>query len=130
MQLLVMKLFIIMIQAKIVLRHTWRHHLHLGANANGDGDNDGDDIDDDSEDDDDDGTDNDDKDDFAEVFHPCPPPVWTCHSTRTRQKKTKERERADQTCLNNLPSRSPPPLNFLLNKPVSGDLSQLLTDGG
>ena len=116
-----------MVQAKIVLRHTWRHHLHLGANANGDGDTDGDDIDDD----DDDGTDNDDKDDLTEVFHPCPPQSGLATPPGQDKRRLKRESRADQTCLNNLPpSRSPPPLNFLLNKPVSGDLSQLLTDGG
>ena len=116
------------------MRHTWRHHLHLGANANGDGDNDGDEIDDDSEDDDDTDDDDDDDDDYTEVFHPCPPQSGLATPPGQDKRRLKRESRADQTCLNNFPhpsSRSPPsPLNFLLNKPVSGDLSQLLTDGG
>ena len=128
MQLLVMKSFIIMIQAKIVLRHTWRHHLHLGANANGDGDNDGDDSEGDDDDGDDDGDDDDD--DFIKVFHPCPPQSGLATPPGQDKRRLERESRADQTCLNNLFPSSTTPLNFLLNKPVGGDLSQLLTDGG
>ena len=96
-----LEMFTRMIQAKIVSRHIWRHHLHLGADVDGDDDieNDNDDIendDDDIENDNDDDvieTDIDDDNDFYKVFHPLSLPVWTCHSTRTRQKKTKKRER-------------------------------------